>query len=61
MFLDFTLKEVFDKIKNKSTFLEKNEVAQGIVAPQDFLNKENAKNENYTNNLIFTHSVKPNE
>ena len=43
VFLDFTLKEVFDKIKNKSTFLEKNEVAQGIVAPQDFLNKENAK------------------
>lgn len=42
VFLDFTLKKVFDKIKSQTTFLKKDEVAQGIVAPQDFLNKENA-------------------
>ncbi|WP_336018414.1 Eco57I restriction-modification methylase domain-containing protein [Fusobacterium polymorphum] len=43
VFLDFILKRLFDKIKKQTTFLEEKEVAQGIVAPQDFLNKKNAK------------------
>lgn len=42
VFLNLNLKNLLDKIKINGIFLNKNEVAQGIVAPQDNLNKTNA-------------------
>ncbi len=41
-FLKKEIAEVLEKIRSKSNFkLSDNEIAQGIVAPQDFLNKKN--------------------
>ena len=34
--------EFFNRIKDNRTYLQENEIAQGIVFPQDFLNKKNA-------------------
>ncbi|WP_027127954.1 Eco57I restriction-modification methylase domain-containing protein [Fusobacterium perfoetens] len=42
VFLNLSLKNMLDKIKVKTITLKKDEIAQGIVSPQDFLNKENA-------------------
>jgi len=42
IFLDNSLSEIFKKIKDQANFyLTEKEVAQGIVFPQDFLNKKN--------------------
>ncbi|GHT06228.1 hypothetical protein AGMMS49525_14290 [Bacteroidia bacterium] len=33
--------DIFEKIANNAIYLEKNELSQGVVFPQDFLNKKN--------------------
>ena len=42
VFLNLTLKYILDKLKIGTITLKKDEIAQGIVSPQDFLNKENS-------------------
>lgn len=42
VFLNLTLKYILDKLKIRTITLKKDEIAQGIVSPQDFLNKENS-------------------
>ncbi|MDR2623724.1 MAG: Eco57I restriction-modification methylase domain-containing protein [Methanobrevibacter sp.] len=51
-FLEKPISEIISRIKNnKLTYLKKKEIFQGIVPPQDFLNKQNAKRLNMDNEI----------